>query len=78
MVKREKQLKRLRNLRDVNVIKAVTGIRRAGKSTLFKQFQEELLASGLKAKNIIYLNLEELENAPLLNIIVLTVIINVK
>ena len=67
MVKREKYLEKLRNLRDVNLIKVVTGIRRAGKSTLFKQFQEELLASGVKAKNIIYLNLEELENAPLLN-----------
>ena len=67
MVKREKYLEKLRNLRDVNLIKVVTGIRRAGKSTLFKQFQDELLASGIKAKNIIYLNLEELENAPLLN-----------
>ncbi|MCL2414875.1 MAG: ATP-binding protein [Bacteroidales bacterium] len=67
MVIRERYLKKLRNLRDVNVIKVVTGIRRAGKSTLFKQFQAELLASGVKQKNIIYLNLEELENAPLLN-----------
>jgi len=67
MVIRERYLKQLRNLRDVNVIKVITGIRRAGKSTLFKQFQAELLASGVKQKNIIYLNLEELENAPLLN-----------
>jgi predicted AAA+ superfamily ATPase len=71
MVKREKYLEKLRNLLDVNVIKVITGIRRAGKSTLFKQFQEELLVSGVKAKNIIYLNLEELENAPLLNAYVL-------
>jgi len=71
MVKREKYLEKLRNLRDINLIKVVTGIRRAGKSTLFNQFQEELLASGVKAKNIIYLNLEELENAPLLNAYVL-------
>jgi len=67
MVIREKYLEQLRNLRDVNVIKVITGIRRAGKSTLFKQFQAELLASGVKQKNIIYFNLEELENAPLLN-----------
>jgi predicted AAA+ superfamily ATPase len=71
MVKREKYLEKLRNLRDVNLIKVITGIRRAGKSTLFKQFQDELLASGVKAKNIIYLNFEELENAPLLNVYVL-------
>ena len=67
MVIREKYLEQLRNLIDVNVIKVITGIRRAGKSTLFKQFQAELLASGVKQKNIIYLNLEELENAHLLN-----------
>jgi predicted AAA+ superfamily ATPase len=67
MVKREKYLSQLRNLRDVNVIKVVTGIRRAGKSTLFKQFQEELLASGVKEKNIVYLNLEEIENTPFHN-----------
>jgi predicted AAA+ superfamily ATPase len=71
MVKREKYLSRLRNLRDVNVIKVITGARRVGKSTLFKQFQEELLASGVKTKNIVYLNLEEMENAPLLNAYVL-------
>jgi len=67
MIIRERYLKQMRNLRDVNVIKVITGIRRAGKSTLFKQFQAELIASGVKPKNIIYLNLEELENAPLLN-----------
>ncbi|MDR1950728.1 MAG: ATP-binding protein [Bacteroidales bacterium] len=67
MIIREKYLEKLRNLRDVNVIKVVTGIRRSGKSTLFKQFQEELIASGVKPKNIIHLNLEEIENAPLLN-----------
>ena len=67
MVKREKYLSRLRNLRDVNVIKVITGARRVGKSTLLKQFQEELLASGVKVKNMIYLNLEEMENAHLLN-----------
>ena len=67
MIIREKYLEKLRNLRDVNVIKVITGIRRAGKSTLFKQFQAELLASGVRQKNIIYINLEELENAHLLN-----------
>ena len=71
MVTREKQLSELRRWRDENVIKVVTGIRRSGKSTLFKQFQQELLTSGVKAKNIISLNLEELENAPLLDVFAL-------
>ncbi|MDR2907357.1 MAG: ATP-binding protein [Bacteroidales bacterium] len=67
MVIRKKYLEQLNNLRDVNVIKVITGIRRAGKSTLFKQFQDELRTSGVKSKNIIHINLEEMENAPLLN-----------
>jgi predicted AAA+ superfamily ATPase len=67
MVKRERYLSQLRNLRDINVIKVVTGVRRVGKSTLFKQFQEELIALGVKQKNIIALNLEEMEHTPLLN-----------
>ncbi|MDR0874007.1 MAG: ATP-binding protein [Prevotellaceae bacterium] len=66
MVQREKQLERLRNLRDTNLIKVVTGIRRAGKSTLFKQFQQELLVSGVDERNIISLNLEDMQNEPLL------------
>jgi predicted AAA+ superfamily ATPase len=66
MVQREKELERLRNLRDTNLIKVITGIRRAGKSTLFKQFQQELLASGVEERNIISLNFEEMENRTLL------------
>jgi len=71
MIKRENYLSALRNLRDVNLIKVVTGIRRTGKSTLFKQFQEELTASGVKPRNIVYLNLEEMENEALLERFVL-------
>lgn len=67
MVKREQYLERLRNLRDVNLIKVITGIRRAGKSTLFKQFQHELINSGVNERNIIHLNLEEIENRSLLD-----------
>jgi adenylate kinase len=53
MAQREQQLERLRNLRDTHLIKVITGIRRAGKSTLFKQFQQELLVSGVDERNII-------------------------
>lgn len=67
MIVRENYLKKLRKLRDQNVIKVITGIRRSGKSTLFKQFQNELQASGVAPRNIIALNLEELENASLLD-----------
>lgn len=67
MITREHYLNKLRKLRDQNVIKVITGIRRSGKSTLFRQFQDELLASGVNPRNIIALNLEELENASLLD-----------
>jgi predicted AAA+ superfamily ATPase len=66
MIIREQYIERLKNLRGINVIKILTGLRRVGKSTLFKQFQAELQKSGVNAKNIIYLNLEEMENEALL------------
>lgn len=62
MIQRENYLKTLRELKDVNVIKIVTGARRIGKSTLLEQFRADLLASGVSGKNIIFYNLEEIEN----------------
>lgn len=71
MIQRDFFLERLRNLRDTNLIKVVTGVRRAGKSTLFRQFQQELLASGVSENQIIYLNLEEIENSNMLDVYLL-------
>lgn len=62
MIQRENYLKTLRDLRDINVIKIITGARRIGKSTLLEQFREDLLSSGVSAKNIISYNLEEIES----------------
>jgi predicted AAA+ superfamily ATPase len=62
MVKREHYLEKLRQLRDMNVIKIVTGVRRSGKSTLLEQFRHELKASGVADKNIIAYNLEDRAN----------------
>ena len=59
MVKRESYLRTLRDLKDINLIKVATGIRRAGKSTILLQFRDELIAAGDKT---IYHNLEEKEN----------------
>jgi predicted AAA+ superfamily ATPase len=67
MVKRERYLAKLRLLRGARLIKIITGIRRCGKSTLFVQFQQELLRSGVKPKNILSINLEEMENEALLD-----------
>ena len=38
MIEREEYLKKLEAFKDKNLIKVVTGIRRCGKSTLFKLF----------------------------------------
>jgi uncharacterized protein len=62
MIKRETYLSKLRQLKDQNIIKVITGIRRSGKSTLLEAFKEELLSSGVSSGNIVFLNFEEREN----------------
>ena len=62
MIERKTYLERLRKLKDQNVIKVITGIRRCGKSTLLEAFKIELISSGIAPDNIIFLNFEEREN----------------
>lgn len=62
MVTRETYLQKLRLLKNQNVIKVITGIRRCGKSTLLEAFKNELKASGVSSDGIIFLNFEEREN----------------
>jgi len=62
MIQRETYLSKLRQLKDQNLIKVITGVRRCGKSTLLEAFKNELLSSGISAKNIVFLNFEEREN----------------
>ncbi len=63
MINRDVYLQKLRKLKDQRLIKVITGIRRSGKSTLLKAFQNELInAEGVPHKNIIFLNFEEREN----------------
>lgn len=62
MVAREIYLKKLRQLRDQDLIKVITGVRRCGKSTLLSVFRDELQESGVSPKNIIFFNFEEREN----------------
>jgi len=63
MIKRENYLQKLRQLRDTNLIKVVTGVRRCGKSTLLQEFRSELITSGTSSERIVFFNFEERENA---------------
>ena len=67
MVKRDEYLQSLKQWKDEQVIKVVTGIRRCGKSTLLTQYQEWLKAEGITDDQIISVNFEELEYEELLD-----------
>jgi predicted AAA+ superfamily ATPase len=60
IIKRETYLRQLRQLRDINLIKVFTGMRRVGKSTLMQLFAEELKASGVAPSRIHAYNFESL------------------
>lgn len=58
MIIREKYLSKIRPFYDIDLIKAITGIRRCGKSVILKQIILELKNMGIKDENIININLE--------------------
>jgi len=63
IIERESYMARLDALRDKNIIKAITGVRRAGKSTVMRMFSERLIASGVSPAQIVFMNFEDVENA---------------
>lgn len=63
MILRTSYFNQLLRLRDQDLIKVVTGIRRCGKSTLLQAFQQYLLTDNVAADAICFLNFEERENA---------------
>lgn len=67
MVERTEYLESLKQWKDEQVIKVITGIRRCGKSTLMAQYQEWLRANGVSREQIISINFEELEYEELLD-----------
>jgi predicted AAA+ superfamily ATPase len=71
MIIRQSYLDTLRDYRDTNLIKVLTGVRRCGKSTLLSQFRKQLIDDGVSSKNILSLNFEDLENEWMLNATVL-------
>lgn len=68
MVERKEYINKLRSLKNMQIIKIVTGIRRCGKSTLLEMFRDELTTKdGVDKKQITYLNFEDEVNAKLKN-----------
>lgn len=60
-LKREIYLQQIRPFYESDIIKVITGVRRAGKSVLLRTIMEELIANGIDDEHIIYLNLEDMD-----------------
>ena len=60
-LKRELYLQQIRPFYESDIIKVITGVRRAGKSVLLKTITEELNANGIDDSHIIYINLEDMD-----------------
>jgi len=58
-INRPEYLKFLKNWKDENVIKVISGVRRCGKSTLFEIYKRHLVKNGVNSKQIISINFEE-------------------
>lgn len=67
MIERKEYMSLLDKWRDKKAIKVVTGIRRCGKSSLLRMFQEKLLTEGVTEDQILDLNFENLDNEPFLD-----------
>ena len=61
MVPRDSYLNILDKLRNKQIIKVLTGVRRCGKSTILQLYQERLLKSGVNTNQIQTINFEDLD-----------------
>lgn len=58
-IQRDNYLNILKNFKDQQIIKVITGIRRCGKSTLLEIFQDYLKDNGISGEQIISINFED-------------------
>jgi len=61
-IERVDYMKLLIGLRDKNLIKVLTGVRRCGKSTVMQMFRDYLIADNVGENQIVFMNFETLEN----------------
>lgn len=67
MIRRKEYLEQLVYGREKQIIKVVTGVRRCGKSTLFKLYIDYLKSTGVTDDQIVFINLEDVEYEELLD-----------
>lgn len=65
MIIRERELNWLKEWKNKDLIKVITGVRRSGKSTIMFQYKDWLLENGVTEEQIIYLNFENLDTLEL-------------
>ena len=61
LIERKQYMQLLRNLKDQNIIKVISGVRRCGKSTLLMMFADELINNGVQKEQIQFYNFEDLD-----------------
>lgn len=67
MIERKEYMTLLEKWREKKVVKVVTGIRRCGKSSLLRMFQEKLLRDGVDEEQVFDINFEDIDNEPFLD-----------
>jgi uncharacterized protein len=71
LYKRQNYIKRILPFLDKPLIKVISGMRRSGKSTILQHLIEELLEHGAAPEQILYINMESLDNVHFRDIAVL-------
>ena len=66
-INRPEYLRKLIELKDKDLVKIITGIRRCGKSTLLDLFEDYLLEQNIPKENILHMNMESLRYRNILN-----------
>ena len=61
LIERKQYMQMLRDLKDQNIIKVISGVRRCGKSTLLLMFADELKRNGVEENQIQFYNFEDLD-----------------
>lgn len=60
IIERDYYISKLDAWRDKQMVKILTGIRRSGKSTIMKLYQQHLMQNGVRANQILHLNFEDM------------------